>query len=337
MILVTGGAGYIGSHTVLHLLKKGFDVVVVDNLINSSIESLVRVEKLANRPVSFEQVNLKDEIALNRVFEKYQVKSVIHFAGLKAVGESVMQPLSYYENNVSGSIRLLSCMSRHNVGELIFSSSATVYGDKVSPPYLESNQTSNPSSPYGRSKLFVEQILSDWHKSLNKRTVTILRYFNPVGADKSGLIGEDPTGTPNNLMPFISQVAVGKLDKLDVFGGDYNTSDGTCERDYIHVSDLAHGHVAALTKAPRSSLNIYNLGSGQPVSVLAMIEAFSRVNKVSVPYEIVGRRPGDLPAFWAVPDKARRELGWSVRKSIDDMVRDAWLWQSKNPNGYKND
>lgn len=335
MILVTGGAGYIGSHTVLHLLNKGFDVVVIDNLSNSSIESLLRVEKLAGRSVSFEQVNLQDEITLNQVFEKYQIKSVIHFAGLKAVGESLNQPLSYYENNVSGSICLLNCMSRHNVDELIFSSSATVYGDKVSPPYLESNQTSTPSSPYGRSKLIVEQILSDWHKALNKRTVTILRYFNPVGADESGLIGEDPTGVPNNLMPFISQVAVGKREKLNVFGRDYNTSDGTCERDYIHVSDLAHGHVAALTNAPRSSLNIYNLGSGQPVSVLAMVEAFSRVNKVNVPYEIVGRRPGDLAAFWADSGKARKELGWSVKRSIDDMVRDTWIWQSKNPNGYR--
>ena len=333
-ILVTGGAGYIGSHTVLQLLEQNYQVVVVDNLCNSSKESLNRVFELTGKTCAFYPVDIRDKQALAEVFSNHDISSVIHFAGLKAVGESTQIPLHYYDNNISGTLTLCEVMKEHSVKSLVFSSSATVYGDPESVPILENFPTS-ATNPYGRSKLIIEEILKDLHTSDSSWKIVLLRYFNPVGAHPSGLIGEDPNGIPNNLMPFISQVAVGRRDKLSVFGDDYSTIDGTGVRDYIHVDDLARGHLAAISKLEvDSGLFTYNLGTGNGYSVLEMVRAFSRASNIDVPFEIVNRRPGDIAECYANASKAKAELGWEAKLSIEDMCRDAWNWQSKNPNGY---
>jgi len=333
-ILVTGGSGYIGSHTVLLLLEEGYDVVVLDNLSNSSEESLSRIEQLTDRRVSFYPFDIKDKEGLDCIFSKHQIDGVIHFAGLKSVKESVDDPLSYYDNNISGTISLLDVMKSHHVKTLVFSSSATVYGDKAPIPYPETAHT-HAINPYGRTKLCVEQLLEDLYASDPYWSISLLRYFNPVGAHPSGLIGEDPLGIPDNLMPYITQVAVGKRDKLNVFGGDYSTNDGTCIRDYIHVMDLAAGHLKALEKLFRgATLDTYNLGSGLGTSVLEMLKTFESVANVKIPYRVVERREGDLQSFYADPANAREELNWSTKRSLLDMCRDAWNWQHNNPQGY---
>ncbi len=334
-ILVTGGAGYIGSHTVLELLNEGFEVVVVDNLTNASEESLKRVERLTGKRVEFVQADIRDRSMMDSIFSQHSITAVIHFAGLKAVGESVNQPLSYYSANVYGTIVLAQAMAAADVKQLIFSSSATVYGEDAPVPYLESMPRGKTSNPYGTSKAMVEQVLTDLTVSDPSWSVVLLRYFNPIGAHESGEIGEDPQGIPNNLMPFIAQVAVGRRAQLSIFGGDYDTADGTCERDYLHVVDLAKGHVKALQAAQKEGVRIYNLGTGTALSVKQMVEAFERVNSVRIPYSIAPRRAGDLPAFWANADKARQELGWQAEKTLDDMMRDTWRWQQNNPTGYQ--
>lgn len=332
-ILVTGGAGYIGSHTIIELINSQHSVVVVDNLINSSQESINRVEKLTGSVIPFYAVDLKDTEKLSGIFDKHNIDAVIHFAGLKAVAESVDNPLLYYRNNLDSTLGLLEVMERHAVSHLIFSSSATVYGDAPI-PYTESSTTGQGiTNPYGQTKHMVEQIIKDFSQIHPNGTYTILRYFNPVGAHESGLIGEDPKGIPNNLMPFISQVASGKRDKLSIFGGDYNTPDGTCIRDYIHVVDLAKGHVAAL-KQINPGYHVYNLGSGKGTSVLELVNSFMQATGVSIPYVIESRRAGDLPKFYANPDKALTDLGWKTEKTTTDMCQDAWKWQSQNPNGF---
>jgi len=333
-ILVTGGAGYIGSHTVRQLLDNDQDVVVVDNLSNSSRESLSRVSVICDKPVTFVKADMLSVDAIERVFVEHNISAVIHFAGLKAVGESVEQPIRYYRNNVEGTLNLLRVMGEQDVHKLVFSSSATVYGDPEAMPILESFPT-GCTNPYGWSKLMIEQILRDLSKSDVRWSIGILRYFNPVGAHDSGLIGEDPNGIPNNLMPFISQVAVGKRDRLKVFGGDYPTPDGTGVRDYIHVEDLARGHLKTLAKInAEHGCFTYNLGTGKGVSVLEMIKAFEAVTGQSIPYEIVARRAGDIAECWADSSLAQQELGWKVEKTLEDMVQDAWRWQEKNPEGY---
>jgi UDP-glucose 4-epimerase len=334
-ILVTGGAGYIGSHTCVELLAAGFEVVVVDNLSNSHQVALKRVESIADKPVSFQQVDVRDRDGLKRVFAAYPVDAVIHFAGLKAVGESVSHPLRYYDNNVYGTLVLCGTMAEFGVKNLVFSSSATVYGDPASVPIREDFPT-GATNPYGRSKLMVEEVLQDLHRADAAWTVALLRYFNPVGAHESGLIGEDPNGIPNNLMPYISQVAVGKLERLSVFGNDYATPDGTGVRDYIHVMDLAAGHVKALQRlaqAPGELLTV-NLGTGRGYSVLEAVRAFEQASGRQVPYRIVDRRPGDIGACYADPSLAERLLGWKAARGLNEMCRDAWHWQSQNPNGY---
>ena len=334
-ILVTGGAGYIGSHTVLQLLEQDYDVVVLDNLSNSNAESLRRVEKLTSKSVTFVQGDIRDTAVLDDIFSQYSIYAVIHFAGLKAVGESVQKPLTYYENNVYGTLTLCKSMQKHNVKNIVFSSSATVYGDPVTLPLREDMATGQPTNPYGMSKLMVEHMLSDLYVSDDQWNIVLLRYFNPVGAHKSGEIGEDPNGIPNNLMPYISQVATGKLQQLSVFGDDYNTHDGTGVRDYIHVEDLANGHLKALD---RLSLNMgldkYNLGTGQGYSVLDMIKAFEKASGKTIPYTIAPRRSGDVAACYADPTKAAEELNWHAEKGLDAMCEDTWNWQSKNPTGY---
>lgn len=336
-ILVTGGTGYIGSHTVLALLNSGYDVVVVDNLVNSSPESLKRVEKLAGKSATFIEADIRDKQALSAVFSQENISAVIHFAGLKAVGESVQKPLEYYQNNVEGTLTLVQVMQAFNTKVLVFSSSATVYGEDNKPPYVETQPLGSPSSPYGKTKAMVEQILMDVAKSDSKIKIANLRYFNPIGADISGDIGEDPNGIPNNLMPFVAQVAVGKREKLAIFGDDYPTKDGTCLRDYIHVTDLAAGHLDALNwlfKQPQGCCEAFNIGTGEPLSVLDIVHGFEQYSGQKVAFEIAPRRDGDLPAFWADSDKARRELHWSATKNLKDMMADTWRWQSKNPNGY---
>ncbi len=333
-ILVTGGAGYIGSHTCLELLHAGHDVVVVDNLSNSKEESLRRVQALAGRPLTFHQIDLLDRRGLDAVFSAAPVDAVIHFAGLKAVGESVTIPLRYFHNNVTGTLNLCEAMVAHAVRDLVFSSSCTVYGDPASVPITEDFPLS-ATNPYGRSKLFIEEILRDLWRADPRWNIVLLRYFNPVGAHPSGHIGEDPNGIPNNLMPYVAQVAVGKLPTVRVFGNDYPTHDGTGVRDYIHVVDLAHGHLRALDRlAAAPGVVAYNLGTGQGYSVLEVVAAFGRAAGRAIPYEIVGRRPGDVAASYADPGKARAELGWAARRTLDDMCADAWRWQSQNPNGY---
>lgn len=333
-VLVTGGAGYIGSHTCVELLNAGHDVVVADNLCNSHPESLRRVEQIAARSVDFHRVDICDRDSLSVLFRDNKIDAVVHFAGLKAVGESVAHPLRYYHNNVHGTVTLCEVMAEHGVFDLVFSSSATVYGDPASVPISEDFPLS-ATNPYGRSKLMVEEILRDLYRSDQRWNTILLRYFNPVGAHISGRIGEDPNGIPNNLMPYITQVAVGKLEKLSVFGNDYNTPDGTGVRDYIHVVDLALGHLRALEKlASGPGAVAYNLGTGQGYSVLEMIAAFEKASGVTIPYEIVARRPGDVASCYAEPSFAARELHWKAERGIEQMAEDAWRWQRGNPQGY---
>ncbi len=333
-VLVTGGAGYIGSHTCVELLEAGYRVVVVDNLSNSSPEALRRVQEITGRELDFVETDIRDDAAMATVFDSYPVDSVIHFAGLKAVGESVERPLAYYDNNVGGTVTLLEVMADKGVKKIVFSSSATVYGDPASLPIREDFPLS-ATNPYGRSKLFIEEILRDLHCADPAWDIGILRYFNPVGAHPSGRIGEDPAGIPNNLMPYIAQVAVGKLERLSVFGGDYPTPDGTGVRDYIHVVDLARGHLAALARLDeRPGCVTYNLGTGTGYSVLDMVKAFERASGREVPYQVVERRPGDIAACWADPSLARRELGWEAQHDLQAMCEDTWRWQSANPEGY---
>lgn len=335
-ILVTGGAGYIGSHTCVVLLQAGYDVTVVDNLVNSSDESLRRVSELTGKKLRFVQADLLDRPALDAVFRSTPapIDGVIHFAGLKAVGESVQQPLSYYHNNITGTLHLCEVMASHGVKNIIFSSSATVYGDPATVPITEDFPLSC-TNPYGRTKLMIEQILTDVQHADAAWNVVLLRYFNPVGAHKSGRIGENPQGIPNNLMPYITQVAIGRLEKLSVFGGDYETRDGTCIRDYIHVMDLAMGHVRAIDKlGANPGVFICNLGTGQGYSVLEMVEAFSAVIGREIPHAIVGRRAGDIAQCYANPAKAQAELGWKAERGLKEMCEDAWRWQSQNPRGY---
>ncbi len=334
-ILVTGGAGYIGSHTVLALLEDGYQVVVLDNLCNSSQESLRRVEALTDCAVGFVHGDVRDGTALDQVFSRFEIAAVIHFAGLKAVGESVRAPLSYYQNNVEGTLTLCQAMQRASVKKLVFSSSATVYGASAPVPYCEEYSRGETANPYGRSKAMVEQVLEDVCTADDTWSVASLRYFNPIGAHGSGLIGEDPLGIPNNLMPYIAQVAVGKLPELAIFGQDYPTADGTCVRDYLHVMDLAEGHVAALRGLTSTGIEHYNLGTGKGYSVLEILRAFERVTGCKIPYRFAERREGDLPAFWADASKARKELGWSASRGLDEMMADTWKWQSKNPQGYR--
>lgn len=335
-ILVTGGAGYIGSHTLVELLTAGADVIVIDNLVNSCIESLHRVEALTGKSITFYQGDILNKALLQKIFTDHAIEAVIHFAGLKAVGESVSQPLRYYENNVTGTIVLAQVMAEFNVKNIVFSSSATVYGDPASLPITEDFPTGGTTNPYGESKLMVEHILSDLYRSDNQWNIALLRYFNPVGAHASGDIGEDPNDIPNNLMPYIAQVAVGKREELGVFGDDYPTKDGTGVRDYIHVVDLALGHLKALDKlATKPGLVVYNLGTGQGYSVLDMVKAFEKACGKTIKYKIMPRRAGDIAACYANPDKARSELGWSATHNLDDMVQSSWRWQSQNPNGYK--
>jgi UDP-glucose 4-epimerase len=333
-ILVTGGAGYIGSHTLVELLNSNQKVVVVDNLCNSSKVALDRVSEITDKKVTFYQGDILDVPLLDSIFTQHNIEAVIHFAGLKAVGESVKQPLMYYHNNVTGSLVLCETMAKHGCKNLVFSSSATVYGDPVALPITEDLPLST-TNPYGASKLMVEGILTDLHKSDGSWNIACLRYFNPVGADKSGIIGEDPNDIPNNLMPFISQVAVGKREKLSVFGNDYDTKDGTGVRDYIHVVDLAQGHLAALNTLKKSSgLLKVNLGTGQGYSVLEMIEAFEQASGKPIPYEVVSRRPGDVAACYASPALAKDVLGWEAKLTLQDMVASSWKWQLQNPEGY---
>ncbi|WP_110631514.1 UDP-glucose 4-epimerase GalE [Salinicola salarius] len=333
-ILVTGGAGYIGSHTVLELLEAGHEVVAFDNLCNGSEEALHRVEQITGKSVTFLNGDIRDRKALDRLFGAHAIDAVVHFAGLKAVGESVNAPLAYYDNNVNGTVALCQAMAAAGVYKLIFSSSATVYGIEAPVPYQEAMSRGTTSNPYGTSKAMVEKVLEDLSQADERWRIGLLRYFNPIGAHPSGLIGEDPKGTPNNLMPYISQVAVGRLDQLSIFGNDYPTADGTCERDYLHVVDLSAGHVKALQCLEVPGVHAYNLGTGKGVSVLEMVKAFQRVTGQQVPYRFAPGRDGDLPAFWADPTKAERELGWQARHSLEDMMRDTWNWQSANPLGY---
>ena len=334
-VLVTGGAGYIGSHTVVELLNANYDVVVVDNLDNSCEESLKRVEKICGREVEFHKVDILHRDPLREVFAKNPIDSVIHFAALKAVGESVAQPLRYYHNNITGTLVLCEVMMEFGVKDIVFSSSATVYGDPHKVPITEDFPL-YATNPYGHTKLMMEQVLTDVQAANNDWNVALLRYFNPVGAHESGSIGEDPNGIPNNLLPFISQVAVGRLECLSVFGGDYPTRDGTGVRDYIHVVDLAIGHLNALDKlAEHPGRVIYNLGTGAGNSVLEMVNAFEKASGKKIPYQIVDRRPGDAAECYADPSLALKELGWKTTRGIDEMCADTWRWQSNNPNGYK--
>ncbi|ACJ28424.1 UDP-glucose C4 epimerase [Shewanella piezotolerans WP3] len=333
-ILVTGGAGYIGTHTVVELLNNGSDVVILDNLSNSSVTALERVEQITGKSVTFYQGDILNKPFLQKLFTDHDIESVIHFAGLKAVGESVEQPLRYYENNVTGTIVLCQVMAEFNVKNIVFSSSATVYGDPASLPITEDFPT-GATNPYGQSKLMVEHVLADLHHSDPSWNIARLRYFNPVGAHDSGLIGEDPNDIPNNLMPFITQVAVGKREQLSVFGNDYDTVDGTGVRDYIHVVDLAVGHLRALDKLrTKPGLVTYNLGTGQGYSVLEMVAAFEKASGTEIKYQLVARRAGDIAACYANPDKAQTELNWQATHTIDDMAQSSWHWQSSNPNGY---
>lgn len=334
-ILVTGGAGYIGSHTVLALLERGDEVVVLDNLCNASEVSLDRVSELADKDLIFYQGDVRDPDCLQRIFDDHDIAAVIHFAGLKAVGESHALPLEYYQNNVSGTLVLLEEMRRAGVHRMIFSSSATVYGKNAPVPYLETSPIGGATSPYGTSKVMVEHVLADFAKAEPQFSIVALRYFNPVGAHVSGRIGEDPNGIPNNLLPFIAQVAVGRQEKLKIFGDDYPTEDGTCLRDYIHVMDLAEGHLKAMDHlATIKGYRVYNLGGGSGTSVLQMVKAFEKASGRKIPYDIVPRREGDIAAFWADASLAKKELEWSVSRDLDCMMRDTWNWQKNNPNGY---
>ena len=335
-ILVTGGAGYIGSHTCLELLNQGHEVVVADNLCNSCEEALNRVKELTGKDLTFYKVDLLDKEGLDQMFDQEKIDAVIHFAGLKAVGESVAKPLEYYHNNITGTLNLCDSMRNHGVKKIIFSSSATVYGDPAFVPITEDCPKGKITNPYGQTKSMLEQVLTDLHVADPEWNVILLRYFNPLGAHVSGRIGEDPTGIPNNLTPYITQVAVGKLKEVNVFGNDYDTPDGTGVRDYIHVMDLADGHVKALKKfADKPDVYIYNLGTGRGYSVLEMIHSFSKAVGHEIPYVIKPRRPGDIATCYADATKAKEELGWVAKRGVDEMCRDAWRWQSQNPNGYR--
>lgn len=335
-ILVTGGAGYIGSHTVVELQENGYDVVVVDNLSNSSEKSLQRVSELTGKNVPFYKADILDRKAMDDIFTKENIDAVIHFAGLKAVGESVSKPWEYYENNIAGTLTLVDVMRKHNCKNIIFSSSATVYGDPAFIPITEECPKGQCTNPYGWTKSMLEQILSDMQKADNEWNVILLRYFNPIGAHKSGLIGENPNGIPNNLMPYVTQVAVGKRDHLTVFGNDYDTPDGTGVRDYIHVVDLAKGHVKALNKIKENAgLKVYNLGTGIGYSVLDIVKNFEEANNLKIPYEIGPRRPGDISTCYSSAKKAEAELGWKAELGIKEMCADSWNWQKNNPNGYE--
>ena len=335
-ILVTGGAGYIGSHTIIELINAGHSVVTVDNLSNSSEESLRRVEQITGAAVPFIKADIRDRDALSAVLDGRKVDCCIHFAGLKAVGESVAKPWEYYENNINGTLVLTDVLRKYGCKNIIFSSSATVYGEPAMVPITEECPKGRCTNPYGWTKWMIEQILTDMHTADPEWNVVLLRYFNPIGAHPSGLIGEDPNGIPNNLMPYITQVAVGKLEKLHVFGDDYDTPDGTGVRDYIHVADLARGHVAALRAVERNcGVETYNLGTGKGYSVLDIVRAFEKVNGVKIPYVIDPRRPGDIAECYSAPGKAMEELGWKAEYGIEEMCRDSWNWQKNNPNGYK--
>ncbi|MEX1378007.1 MAG: UDP-glucose 4-epimerase GalE [Eubacteriales bacterium] len=333
-ILVTGGAGYIGSHTCVELLNSGYEAIVIDNLSNSDKKSLERVKEITGRDVSFYEGDILDAKMLGKIFSENKIYAVIHFAGLKAVGESVHIPLDYYKVNIAGTVELLKAMAEHNVKKMVFSSSATVYGMNNTAPYVEDMPLS-ATNPYGSTKVMIENILDDLYVSDAEWAIAKLRYFNPIGAHKSGKIGENPNGIPNNLMPYITQVAVGKREHLGVFGDDYNTPDGTGVRDYIHVCDLAIGHLKALeTLDEKKGSNAYNLGAGKGYSVLDVVKAFEKVNDIKIPYKVMPRRAGDIDAFWADTKKAEKELNFKVTMDIEDMCRDSWNWQKNNPNGY---
>ena len=335
-ILVTGGAGFIGSHTCVELLEAGYEVVVVDNLYNASRKSMDRIEQITGKKPTFYEADILDREALNQIFEKEQIDSVIHFAGLKAVGESVAKPIEYYYNNIAGTLVLCDVMRKHNVKNIVFSSSATVYGDPAFIPITEECPKGKITNPYGQTKGMLEQVLEDIHVSDPEWNVILLRYFNPIGAHKSGLIGEDPKGIPNNLVPYVAQVAIGKLKCLGVFGDDYDTHDGTGVRDYIHVVDLAKGHVAAIKKLEeKKGVLIYNLGTGKGYSVLDVVHAFEKACGKKIPYAVKPRRPGDIATCYADPAKAKAELGWEAENGIEEMCEDSWRWQSMNPNGYE--
>ena len=330
-ILVTGGAGYIGSHTVVELLEAGEDIVIVDNFVNSKPEALDKIKKITGKDFKFYEVDILDEEKLEKVFKENNIESVIHFAGLKAVGESVVKPIEYYHNNITGTLVLLKLMKKYNCKRIVFSSSATVYGDPEIVPITEECKTGGTTNPYGTTKLFIERILQDVYVADNEFSIALLRYFNPIGAHESGLIGEDPNDIPNNLMPYITGVASGKLEILSVFGNDYPTKDGTGVRDYIHVVDLAKGHLKALAKIRQEAgVKIYNLGTGHGYSVLDLVNTFQKVNNVEVKYKIVGRRAGDIATCYEDPSKAKKELGWVAEKGIEDMCRDSWNFIIKN-------
>lgn len=333
-ILITGGAGYIGSHACVELLEAGYEIVVVDNFVNSKPAVLKRIEEITGRRFRFYKVDIRDREGLRKVFDENKIGAVVHFAGLKAVGESVAYPLAYYHNNVAGTIVLCQVMQEYGVKKMVFSSSATVYGHPDKVPIKEDFPL-KPVNPYGRTKFMIEEILKDVYEADNTWGISLLRYFNPVGAHSSGRIGEDPNGIPNNLMPYITQVAVGKREKLNVFGGDYPTPDGTGVRDYIHVVDLAKGHLLALEKVIRErGVSVYNLGTGRGYSVLEVVKAFAKVNGIKIPYVITDRRPGDIAVCYADTEKAYRELGFKAERNLEDMCRDAWNWQKRNPEGY---
>ncbi|MBA9025647.1 UDP-glucose 4-epimerase GalE [Peribacillus huizhouensis] len=334
-ILVTGGAGYIGSQTCVELINAGYDILVVDNLINSSPESLNRVKEITGKDIELYVVDLLDKESLETIFIKNRIEAVIHFAGLKAVGESVEIPIQYYHNNITGTLILCDLMKKYDVKKMVFSSSATVYGVSESVPISE-NFPLGATNPYGRTKQMIEEIMRDLYVSDNNWSIALLRYFNPIGAHHSGLIGEDPSGIPNNLMPFITQIGIGKLDELKIFGNDYPTSDGTGVRDYIHVVDLALGHLKALQKVMTTTgVDAYNLGTGRGYSVLELVAAFEKISGTKVPYSIVERRPGDIATCFADPAKAKKDLNWIATRGIEEMCEDSWRWQSNNPNGYK--
>ena len=335
-VLLAGGAGYIGSHTAVELLESGYDVIVADNYSNSCPESIKRVEKITGKSVKTYEVDVKDVEKLSVIFEENKIDAVIHFAGLKAVGESVEKPVLYYRNNIDTTLALLECMKKYDVKNIIFSSSATVYGEENPVPYTEEMKRGTCTNPYGWTKVMMEQIFEDAAKADDEMSVVLLRYFNPIGAHESGLIGEDPQGIPNNLMPYVAQVAVGRRDHLTIFGNDYPTPDGTCRRDYIHVVDLAKGHVKAIDYVLKhKGVEVFNLGTGTPYSVTEIVETFQKANGITIKYEYGARRAGDLPESYANADKALKVLGWKTEKNLEDMCRDLWRWQSNNPMGYK--
>lgn len=335
-ILLAGGAGYIGSHTAVQLINSGHEVVIVDNYYNSSPEAVKRVGELTGTEVPSYEADVKDKEAIDRIMTEHAFDCVIHFAGLKAVGESVQKPIEYYRNNIDTTLTLLECMRDHKVPAIVFSSSATVYGEENEVPYNETMRRGSCSNPYGWTKSMMEQILQDAAHADPELSVVLLRYFNPIGAHESGRIGEDPQGIPNNLMPYIAQTAIGRRDHLTIFGNDYPTPDGTCRRDYIHVMDLADGHVKAVEYAgAHKGTEIINLGTGTPYSVLEIVHAFENSNGITVKHEFGPRRAGDLPQFWASSDKAKELLGWEAKRGLEDMCRDTWNWQKQNPNGYR--